>query len=326
MTGQVIQVESTRSADRQAIERPKTGNRAGAVVNDGTMSGMNEIYTHPEYRAFVRAIRAAPDDDLPRKVCADWLEERGEVDRAEWIRVSIELARCDRAACDRCRKEWSRRRFSSYPVDLGWCDRCRTKGPFWPDVERSLELRRRKAELHGKWPRAWTEADEHAGLNTEGDRGFVVRVSGPLELLIGGECGRCLGNRQVEYSTEMPYSQLMGNPFMVQCSTCHGAGRTPGILRKLVKREPVRVVEVTDREPQQDDGECMWASAIDTSSWRFDIHRESLPMCVAKHLAGGRHHPESRSIVAQWWYPNPEAARAALSDAILQLVTEEVTR
>src|SRR5947209_6126110 len=43
--------------------------------------------------AFVAAILAAPDDDGPRLVFADWLEERGDTDRSEFIRVQIELAR-----------------------------------------------------------------------------------------------------------------------------------------------------------------------------------------------------------------------------------------
>ncbi|MFL5340268.1 MAG: TIGR02996 domain-containing protein [Gemmataceae bacterium] len=40
---------------------------------------------------FLQAIRANPDDDGPRLVYADWLEERGECDRAEFIRVQCEL-------------------------------------------------------------------------------------------------------------------------------------------------------------------------------------------------------------------------------------------
>lgn len=43
--------------------------------------------------ALLAAIRSAPDDDLPRFVYADWLEENGDPDRAEFIRVQIELAR-----------------------------------------------------------------------------------------------------------------------------------------------------------------------------------------------------------------------------------------
>jgi len=42
---------------------------------------------------FLRAILEAPDDDGPRLVYADWLEERGEEARAEFIRVQVELAR-----------------------------------------------------------------------------------------------------------------------------------------------------------------------------------------------------------------------------------------
>jgi uncharacterized protein (TIGR02996 family) len=44
-------------------------------------------------RAFLDAICADPADDTARLVYADWLAENGEVDRGEFIRVEIELAR-----------------------------------------------------------------------------------------------------------------------------------------------------------------------------------------------------------------------------------------
>ncbi len=48
-------------------------------------------------RAFLQAIREAPEDDAPRLVFVDWLEEHGngaaDRDRAEFIRVQCELAR-----------------------------------------------------------------------------------------------------------------------------------------------------------------------------------------------------------------------------------------
>ncbi len=48
--------------------------------------------THDE--AFLQAIAAAPDDDdAPRLVYADWLEERGDSERAEFIRVQVALSR-----------------------------------------------------------------------------------------------------------------------------------------------------------------------------------------------------------------------------------------
>jgi uncharacterized protein (TIGR02996 family) len=40
-----------------------------------------------------RAVVAAPDDDAPRLVLADWYEENGQPERAEFIRVQVELAR-----------------------------------------------------------------------------------------------------------------------------------------------------------------------------------------------------------------------------------------
>jgi len=51
--------------------------------------------------ALLAAIRAAPDDDAPRLVYADWLEEHGQPEWAEFIRVQCELARLDSQALRR---------------------------------------------------------------------------------------------------------------------------------------------------------------------------------------------------------------------------------
>jgi uncharacterized protein (TIGR02996 family) len=47
--------------------------------------------THEE--AFLEAIRESPEDDAPRLVFADWLDEHGDPARAEFIRVQCTLAR-----------------------------------------------------------------------------------------------------------------------------------------------------------------------------------------------------------------------------------------
>jgi uncharacterized protein (TIGR02996 family) len=60
--------------------------------------------------AFLEAIRADPGDDAPRLVFADWLEENGEPDFAEFIRVEIER---DRLAHDDPRREALHRRANS---------------------------------------------------------------------------------------------------------------------------------------------------------------------------------------------------------------------
>jgi uncharacterized protein (TIGR02996 family) len=46
-----------------------------------------------EREPFLKAIFAAPDDDLPRLVFADWLDEHGETAWAELIRVQCETCR-----------------------------------------------------------------------------------------------------------------------------------------------------------------------------------------------------------------------------------------
>jgi uncharacterized protein (TIGR02996 family) len=43
--------------------------------------------------ALLRAVLAAPDDDAPRLIYADWLDEHGDPARAEFIRAQVVLAR-----------------------------------------------------------------------------------------------------------------------------------------------------------------------------------------------------------------------------------------
>jgi uncharacterized protein (TIGR02996 family) len=49
----------------------------------------------PDRDAFLNTIAASPADDGPRLVYADWLEEQGDADRAEFIRLQIDLARTE---------------------------------------------------------------------------------------------------------------------------------------------------------------------------------------------------------------------------------------
>ena len=52
-------------------------------------------YTHPDWESLLKAVVASPDDDLPRLVAADWLDEHGDPDRGEFIRLQIERAKAD---------------------------------------------------------------------------------------------------------------------------------------------------------------------------------------------------------------------------------------
>jgi uncharacterized protein (TIGR02996 family) len=72
--------------------------------------------------AFIAAIRAAPNDDAPRLVFADWLQENGEEGLADFIRHSIETKDTPR------RRRRSLRAFAPQADGLKWnriwyCDR-----------------------------------------------------------------------------------------------------------------------------------------------------------------------------------------------------------
>lgn len=89
---------------------------------------------------FLHAIREVPDDDTPRLVYADWLDENGDHARAEFIRIQIELASSDL------------------------------------DVDRALTLRRREKSLRETHGAAWQQPfrAEHKPHFT---RGFVSALT-----------------------------------------------------------------------------------------------------------------------------------------------------
>jgi uncharacterized protein (TIGR02996 family) len=79
--------------------------------------------TEVERQALLNAILAEPDDDNVRLVYADWLDEHGEQERAEFIRVQIEI-----------------KPYKKGELAPGCCLTC-------PDPERHDYLREREREL-----------------------------------------------------------------------------------------------------------------------------------------------------------------------------------
>jgi uncharacterized protein (TIGR02996 family) len=62
------------------------------------------LATSPQILALLQAAKEAPEDDTPRLVLADWLEEYGDADRAEFIRLQLRLAPGQPNADDACRE------------------------------------------------------------------------------------------------------------------------------------------------------------------------------------------------------------------------------
>src|SRR5262245_38198203 len=106
-------------------------------------------------QGLLAAIQADPDDDTPRLICADWLDDHGgeeEAARAELIRVQVALA--GRGEDD----------------------------PAWP----ALLVRER--EILDRWQQRWCAELGQAPASCRFARGFVEQVTMPAELfLVGGE-------------------------------------------------------------------------------------------------------------------------------------------
>lgn len=54
---------------------------------------------HPEWLGLMRAAIESPADDTPRLIAADWLEDNGRAERADFIRIQVEEARLHTCGC-----------------------------------------------------------------------------------------------------------------------------------------------------------------------------------------------------------------------------------
>lgn len=233
----------------------------------------------------LRAVLERPDDDLPRLVMADALEELPKYDpcprsgkyptyhdcgkpcpichgenvvpnsnaeRAEFVRVQVELARLG----DPKPHSISGQRCA--------CDGC--------------TLRRRERELWGWWRETWFPPYQSIGnipgpfayaLQADANlrvpnlivrRGFVESVTCDLATLFSGPCENCGGFG--EFRRRLDNGDGPEGP----CPNCggkwnsgphddtdsywdRGTGRTPGVAPALFGAQPVIRVTLTDREP-----------------------------------------------------------------------------
>jgi len=125
--------------------------------------------------ALLSAIQAAPADDAPRLVYADWLDESGEPDFAEFIRLQIELDPLERLPdTDEARYQRAviRRRLDTPVPDH-----------FPPEMHQFARLARREGELvkahrsHWIGPLGAVEDDYGSHLRVNFRRGFAEEVA-----------------------------------------------------------------------------------------------------------------------------------------------------
>ena len=238
-------------------------------------------YERSEWPAFLAAIKAAPMGDLPRLVAADFIEESGDAERAEFVRVCCgRRSRSDDAIA---RILGGLATWAACGVTDDWSWHGGLAAEPYPDP---VGVRVSNGVLIGY------------------DRGFVSSVSAPLGVLHGGECVACNGVGQ--------NGTLAGAMGCIRCSTgprSRGTGRTPGVLAQLLRREPLMAagIVVTDREPwENEDGTSSW--------WLVYAGTSEEPADIEEVIWNRLPKPDGLST-----YHTADAARLALGEALYRI-------
>lgn len=129
--------------------------------------------------AFLAAIIAEPENDLPRLIYADYLDEHGEVERAEFIRVQCRIAELERdCLCVSCVRKRGGGQHHNGPCSV---DKERVDNP--DGTSKQAFLRRRERELLTPVNAAFWAADLPCpGCEEDGTvwhRGFVSEITCP---------------------------------------------------------------------------------------------------------------------------------------------------
>ena len=259
--------------------------------------------TTADHAAFLRAIIAEPAVDLHRLVFADWLEDHGEPERAEFIRCQIELANLP-SENDNSASGWPGDRIPR-SVSLRWRERELLAHQGWFAVSGLAQHYNPGTGEYGWLVKRSGENGRHIPVVIR--RGFVAEITCRLSDWIGEECGVLLSECVV----------AVGRPFIHfnTCTHCHGSGRINAHGPVICREQPIERV-VTERKP--------WGNWTFTGSQQNQYGfqraetwaiRESyyLPPCIFDLLEGGEY--SNRNDVVG--FSTEAAALDALSDALL---------
>lgn len=241
-----------------------------------------------EQEPLTAAVVASPDDDLPRLVLADWLEENGEAERAEFIRLQCRLwqvgVRKDYKPCGEITQD-------GFDIDAA---------------------RRRERELLGEnehewlagsplWTSGWQANSTWVpDYEWEWQRGFVEKVCGPWGKWYG-VCVRCL-------EPSSPYREHCPDCGNVRTHAPHGP--------ILVKDWPTITELVTGKSPRREASPFYsWSGSELARDW---VHGWVLPADVFRLLPPAAHSYQLSSHAMASFYRSEDEARRAASFAFLR--------
>lgn len=270
--------------------------------------------TATERAAFTRSILDDPADDTRRLAFADWLDENGEPERAEFVRVQITLS-----------KKPGHTHGQGYGESCVLCRGLRREGELlarhgfdWFKLPGLATYTRKFGGPFEGWA-----FKPSGGLSVEYPvftrRGFVAEVRLSAAAFLGGPCERCrntLGvvTRVAESETVEPVRGTLGLQIGWRCPDCYKS-RTPGLARAIFAAHPVTRLVLTDKTPYRvDKGSFGW----------YDEEREGLvrgsadmvPRTLFYRLtAAGRNTVGDASKDYWAWYGTEQAALDALAAA-----------
>lgn len=266
-----------------------------------------------DHPGFLADIIANPNDDVARLVYADWLDDRGESERAAFIRAQVEWARTPgyREAGPDGIPDRNPRWKALYAQ---WHQLLRQHWGDWlPSIRASwttTDIPKCGLVLTGVSFRDPLARGRSPRFDVAFRRGFVAEAACRLEDWIGAECLSCNSTPRLD----------AGSPGVRRCQHCHGTGRASAFGPLLAQRHcPLEWVTATDGEPnqtyQESDHKEVWAW------WRdgYGPPASRLPECLWRVMV-----PPDGKYLLPWdritvhTLDTQAAARTALSTACLR--------
>lgn len=188
-----------------------------------------------EGELLLRRILECPEDDAPRLILSDWLEEQGDTHRAKFIRLQISGEIPDVEVEFRQGEVFvTPDEFNAVAFDSG-------------------------NNLRNGWDKFFPEFNGSAKVVIS--RGFVSEVRLTCEEFYGRACPRCEnGLNEIDPDDSIPSS----------CWQCNGTGKIEGIVRELFKTNPVTRLALIDKIPQM--GETIFGMVGGSFDWWVEGH------------------------------------------------------
>ncbi len=250
-----------------------------------------------EQAAFIRAICTDPDDDTARLVYADWLDEHGEPERAEFIRVQVKLAGLERqkVALFNDETDWSQ----CTGIAASWCPNC----GYCCCRNREESMSDDDCPLHSEQSRH--SCADMLTMRIEQAREREWKLFTPDWLPdFGGQLREWYFScYPADYRPDRPFSFVVSRGFVSSITCIQEQFLAPGVAAGIFGSHPVTWVVLTGQEPRvlNQSGTCRW-------------------YCHHEEITGDENAVLAEELFvllpgAKWEYPSTQLALESLSAA-----------